>query len=535
MVREIAPTTLHSLIERGSTLALLDVREPGEYNTAHIPDAGLLPRRQIEFRLERLVPARAVQVVLCDDDGRRARLAAATVERMGYTRVAVLDGGINAWSVEAFPTEWGMNVISKDFGERVEVQAHVPTIGARELNQRFQRGDPLIILDTRTPEEYQRFCIPGGRSIPGGELALRITDIVREQPDATLIVNCAGRTRSIIGARVLQRMGIPNVLSLRNGTSGWVLAGLELEQGADRLDLPDPSPEGRAAAEAFARRVAEEDGVRFLSVEELDALLASSDEAPVYRIDVRTESEFAQGRIPGFWWFPGGQAVQRADDLAAVRNGTIVFACDGITRAAVTASWYRQLGFPNVYAVHGGVTAWQDAGRPVATGPDEAAPFGLTGAATTVRSLDIDALESARASAHPPLLIFVDPSNEFARGHIPGSHWLPRGWLEPRIAALAPDLDAPLVITDTDGRNALLAAATLHDLGYSDAAALAGGMAGWRAAGRAIEQGLTGVMQPPDDVVPAGPDRSYADMIHYLHWEERLGEKYGGTPTTSRG
>jgi rhodanese-related sulfurtransferase len=534
MVREIAPATLHHLIERGSTLALLDVREPGEYNTAHIPGASLLPRRQIEFRLERLVPARGVQVVLCDDDGRRARLAANTVERMGYTRVAVLDGGTNAWSVEGFPTEWGMNVISKDFGERVEVQAHVPTIGARELNQRLQRGDPLVILDTRTPEEYRRFCIPGGRSVPGGELALRITDIVREQPDATVIVNCAGRTRSIIGARVLQRMGLPNVLSLRNGTSGWVLAGLELEQDAGRVDLQDPSPEGRAAAEAFALRVAEEDGVRLLSIDELDALLTAKSDAPVYRVDVRTEAEFAHGHIPGFWWFPGGQAVQRADDVAAVRNGTIIFACDGITRAAVTASWYRQLGFPNVYAVRGGVTAWKNAGRTIATGPDEAEPFGLTDAASRIRSLDVDALESMRASARPPLL-FVDPSNEFARGHIPGSHWLPRGWLEPRVTALAPNRDAPLVVTDTDGRNAFLAAATLMDLGYTDVAALAGGMAAWSASGRAVEQGLTGVMQPPDDVVPAGPDRSYADMIHYLHWEERLGEKYGDATSTSHG
>ena len=155
-----------------------------------------------------------------------------------------------------------MNVPSKDFGEQVEVEHHVPTIDADELARRQQRGDELIILDTRTPEEYRRFCIPGGRSVPGGELALRIHDIVRERPNATVVVNCAGRTRSIIGARVLQRMRLPNVVSLRNGTSGWLLAGLELERGADRVDLPEPSAEGRAAAEAFAARVAAEDGVR---------------------------------------------------------------------------------------------------------------------------------------------------------------------------------------------------------------------------------------------------------------------------------
>src|SRR6185436_13284673 len=158
---------------------------------------------------------RGAQVVVCDDNGRRAALAAATLERMGYRQVSVLKGGVNRWASEDLPTEWGMNVPSKDFGEKVEVVNHVPTIGADELAERQRRGDDLIILDTRTPEEYRRFCIPGGRSAPGGELALRIHDLVSARPNATVVINCAGRTRSIIGARVLQRMKLPNVLSLR--------------------------------------------------------------------------------------------------------------------------------------------------------------------------------------------------------------------------------------------------------------------------------------------------------------------------------
>jgi rhodanese-related sulfurtransferase len=271
MAREIAPATLAHLLDTDSALALIDVREHGEYNQAHIPGSTSVPRRQLESRMGRLVPFRGVQVVLCDDNGRRAALAAQTLERMGYTRVAVLEGGVNRWASLEKPTEWGMNVPSKDFGERMEVQHHVPTIDADELARRQRRGDPLLIVDTRTPEEYRRFCIPGGRSAPGGELALRIHDLVREHPGATVVVNCAGRTRSIIGARVLQRMALPNVLSLKNGTSGWLLAGLELERGADRVDLPAPSPEGRAKAEAFAARVAAEDGVQMLDVAGLES------------------------------------------------------------------------------------------------------------------------------------------------------------------------------------------------------------------------------------------------------------------------
>ena len=533
MPREITAATLAHLLETGSTLALIDVREPGEYNLAHIPGSSSVPRRQIEARMGRLVPFRGAQVVVCDDTGRRAALAARTLERMGYGRVAVLEGGVNRWASLGRPTEWGMNVPSKDFGEKVEVQHHVPTIDAAELARRQRRGDALIILDTRTPEEYRRFCIPGGRSAPGGELALRIHDIVRERPDATVVVNCAGRTRSIIGARVLQRMALPNVVSLRNGTSGWLLAGLPLERGADRVDLPAPSPEGRAAAEAFAARIAAEDGVRMLAVGELPALMARAAGETVYLIDVRTREEYAAGHISGFAWVPGGQAVQRADDTVAVRNAAVVFCCDGTARAAVTASWYRQMGFPSVYVVAGGTTAWAATGRPLASGADEPVAPLVAEARARVRRVSPAELASLLGSARPPVTLSVDPSDQFAAGHVPGARWLSRSWLELRIAELAPDPSAPIVVTDEDGEDAALAAATLMEMGYGAAAALAGGTEAWRKEGRPIEQGLTGVARPPDDVVPAGPDRSFADMINYLRWEERLGHKYappGETP-----
>src|SRR4051812_27624751 len=198
-----------------------------------------------------------------------------------------------------------MNVPSKDFGEKIEVQEHVPSIEARELAAWIARGDDLVILDTRTPEEYARFCIPGGRSVPNGELPYRVAEIVRERPNARVVVNCAGRTRSIIGTRALQRMGVRDVVGLKNGTSGWVLAGLELETGADRLELPEPSDETKAEAEAYARKIMAEDGVRTVTPDEVEALLARDSGDSVYAIDIRSREEFEAGHIPGFWWFPG--------------------------------------------------------------------------------------------------------------------------------------------------------------------------------------------------------------------------------------
>jgi rhodanese-related sulfurtransferase len=526
MPQRIAAATLAHLLEMGATLALIDVREPGEYNLAHIPGASSVPRRQLETRMGRLVPFRGVPVTVCDDTGRRAALAARTLEHMGYRGVAVLDGGVNRWASRNLPTEWGMNVPSKDFGEKVEAHYRVPAIDAEEVARRQRRGDELLILDTRTPEEYRRFCIPGGRSAPGGELALRIHDLMRERPNATVVVNCAGPTRSIIGARLLQRMKLSNVVSLRNGTSGWRLAGLELERGGDRVDLPEPSPAGRAAAETFAARVAAEDGVRMLAVGELQTLMTRAGGETVYLIDVRTRDEYVAGHIPGFWWFPGGQAVQRADDVVAVRTGAVVFCCDGTVRASVTASWYRQMGFANVYAVAGGTTAWVATGLPLAAGADELLEPLVVEARARVPTISPAELAALLDAARPPVTLYVDPSDRFAAGHVPGARWLPRGWLELRVAEIAEDATAPVVVTDEDGHDAILSAATLMEMGYRDVAALAGGTEAWRREGRPLEPGLTGVLRAPEDVVPAGPDRSFADMINYLRWEERLGHKY---------
>src|SRR5437870_9568425 len=281
-----------------------------------------------------------------------------------------------------------MNVPSKDFGEKVEVVHHVPEVECKDLAARIQKGEKFVILDSRTPEEFRRFCIPGGRSVPGGELALRITDIAKDlDKDTTIIVNCAGRTRSIIGARVLQRMGIAKVYGLKNGTAGWVLAGHQLETGADRVQLPEPSAAGVAAAEAYAAKLAAEDGVRYLDLRALMSVMARRDQGTIYLIDVRTAEEYSAGHIPGFRWFPGGQAVQRSDDVAVVKNCQSVFVCGAQARATLIASWYRQMGFREVFAVDGGTTAWAASGGALERGLTEEPPAGYQEARAKVESI----------------------------------------------------------------------------------------------------------------------------------------------------
>jgi len=277
-----------------------------------------------------------------------------------------------------------------------------------------------------------------------------------------------------------------------------------------------------AAAEAYADKMAAEDGVRSLNIQALQTMMERRAQETVYCIDVRTQEEYVAGHIPGFRWFPGGQAVQRSDDVAVVKNCPVVFACDRKARAIYAASWYRQMGFQEVYAVEGGASAWAASGRALAKGMPEDLPVGYETARGQMKLVSSETLHASL----PAAVIFVDTSQDFARGHVPGARWVPRGWLELWIGDIVPSQETPLTVTCHDGRSAVLAGVTLKALGYTHVSGLDGGMVAWQKAGLPVEKGLSGVMAPPTDLVLAGPDRNFADMQNYLRWEEALGYKY---------
>ena len=166
----------------------------------------------------------------------------------GWTDISLLDGGTQAWAEKGYEVYSGVNVPSKLFGELVERHYQTPHVQAQQLSEWISQGRELLILDSRTQREFNRMNIPGGRSCPGGELVYRIFDLLKE--NTTVVVNCAGRTRSILGTASLIR-SIPNpVVALENGTMGWELAGLQLENGSKQLlDLEAGQPNcGRSAA-----------------------------------------------------------------------------------------------------------------------------------------------------------------------------------------------------------------------------------------------------------------------------------------------
>ena len=347
--------------------------------------------------------------------------------------------------------------------------------------------EDVVIVDGRPFTEYQKMNIPGGICCPNAELPYRIRELVTN-PATKIVVNCAGRTRSILGAQTLINFGVPNpVFALENGTQGWVLADFELERGADRRypDRVDPQrlPELRAQAAALMQR----HRVGTVSADEVRRWLADTARS-TYLIDVRTPEEFAAGSLPGAVHAPGGQLVQATDQWVGVRTARIVVIDSEGVRAPVVASWLKQLGC-DVYVLAEGTRA--NVSAPVAARP-ELPQLRSISAAELKRCLDERACTA----------FDLRPAMTFRKAHVPGSRWT----IRPRMAAAARDANEPVVLIADDPALAQLAAIDLAEGSVRDIRVLEGGLAAWTAAGYATEA-------TPDDP----PDSACIDYLFFVH------------------
>src|SRR5208337_1460009 len=115
--------------------------------------------------------------------------------------------------------------------------------------------------DSRPSNEYVNMNIPGSINVPVSELVFRFFQL-GVNPDTLVVVNCAGRTRSLIGAQTLINAGIPNkVAAMRGGTMAWQMAGFQLEHGSTR-HAPEPWGTNLQKALQTAQKVAARFGVK---------------------------------------------------------------------------------------------------------------------------------------------------------------------------------------------------------------------------------------------------------------------------------
>ena len=507
----VVPAALKRMLRAGTELALFDVREEGEFAEGHLFWANSLPLSRLEMRVAALAPRRAAPVVVMDGgDGVVARGAARRLAHAGYRDVSILGGGLAAWRAAGYEVFTGINVPSKAFGEIVEHHDGTPRMEASEVAALAAAGGKMVILDSRPIDEYRKMNIPGGVDCPGAELVHRIFEVAPD-PATFVVVNCAGRTRSIIGAQSLINAGVPNrVVALKNGTMGWHLAGLELERGATR-HAPEPGPAAKARARAAADAVARRFALTFVDRAALAAFEEESDRRTLFRFDVRDPREYEAGHLPGFRSAPGGQLVQATDRYVGTLGARIVLACDTGTRSIMTASWLHQLG----WEVHVLDRALE--GQDLVTGPEPVHVPGL--GAIACDFVDPPALK-AMLDAGTACVVDLDTSLRYRDGHVPGAFWAIRGRLDRALARLPAGL--AIVLTSSDG---VLARLALPELAGRDARVLLGGTRGWKAAGLPLERGATAMADEAIDVwyrpydKEAGVEQA---MKGYLDWEVDL-------------
>lgn len=483
-------------------LALLDVREHGQYGEDHLFFAVSLPYSVLELDIERLVPLKNTRIVLYADESSSAVAisAAKALIGLGYSQVFALQGGIEAWKKAGYATFAGVNLPSKTFGEIAEHLYHTPSLRAMQLHAMLEDGKTdVIVLDGRPIEEYRKMNIPGAICCPNGELALRIGQLAPD-PATTIVINCAGRTRSIIGAQTLINLNIPNpVYALENGTQGWFLADLPLEHGSDRLYPTEIADDSRSIARQRATQLLQKHGIETVDASRVASWLQGGAHN-VFLCDIRTQEEFKVDGHPAAQHTPGGQLIQATDHYVGVRKSRIVICdFDGI-RAPVVASWLKQLGW-NAYILKD--------------------PHGLP--QESVTSPTIPALRHTEVLHPDDLAPYLDgpgsmavvldtrPSQEYRKAHLAVARWATRPSLLAELDAGAGgktvgDRNAPVLLLGTAIGKLRLLAHDLEAAGYMQVRVCVLGETDLRRSGLPMAS-------TPDDP----PDSACIDYLFFVH------------------
>ena len=343
--------TLRDWLADGAELAVIDVRDREAVGYASPLAATNLPADELPSAIGRFIPRKAVRTVLVDGGDGAAQRLAGELDTDGWSAVVALDGGIATWEAQGGNDSPTFDIPGRDFSLAIRDERGTPSVTADELKELRERGDDVVVLDTRTVPEYTAGHVPGAVAVPGAELLLRFGDLV-PSADTHVVVSCAGLPRAIIGAQTLIDAGVPNRVSfLYDGTKAWTASGSELETGATATYRP-VDEQARETAADRVRSIAGDDSFAQIDPDTAARWLADTDRT-TYLIDVRTPEEYAEGHLDGSVSVEGGQLLGVAFRAIAVRGARVVLV-DDLTgaRAAVVAHWLQRRGFEIAVVLH---------------------------------------------------------------------------------------------------------------------------------------------------------------------------------------
>ncbi|MBF7955714.1 rhodanese-like domain-containing protein [Rahnella victoriana] len=508
---------LRDALREGQEVALIDLREEAAFATGHPLFAANLALSKLELEILDRVPNRRTAITLYDNGEfydqqrgeRKTTRAAALLTSLGYQDIALLAGDLAGWKEAGGEIFIDVNAPSKAFGEWVEHHYDTPSLSAEQVLALQQQGANLAVLDVRRFDEFQAMSIPGGVSVPGGELVLRLKDVVPD-PNAQIIVNCAGRTRSIIGTQSLINAGVKQpVAALRNGTIGWTLAGQALSH-LQHKQFPALSEDSRRIAMKGAQALGIRAGVRSVTLSQI-ADWQQDTSRTLYLFDVRTAEEFRAGHLSGARHVPGGQLVQETDHYATVRGARVVLADNDGVRARMAASWLAQMNW-EVYIAETGTEDFTQTGDWKA----QVAP------APAVESVKPEQLLSWLSDGKTGVIDLTTSAN-FRNRRIPGAIWTTRGNI-PQVIASQPEKER-WVVTCTSGLLARYAVTEVAALTGKTVYLLEKGTVGWIDNGLLLERGDSPYLDNAQDRYRRpyeGTDVSPQAMQDYLDWEYGL-------------
>jgi len=226
---------------------------------------------------------------------------------------------------------------------------------------------------------------------------------------------------------------------------------------------------------------------------------------------VRDPAEYDAGHVGGALCTPGGQLVQATDLYVGTLGARIVLVDDREVRAMMTASWLRQMGWKDVYVL---VASGRETGPP---------PADMLGSPPPAE-LRISCAELATLAArNEATVVDLSSSRDYLKAHIPGASFAIRARLASALAKIKPR--GTLVLTSEDGVLAGLAAPDALAVTDIPVRALAGGNAGWQAAGHPLTAADPKMADEAIDTWLKPYERSRdipAAMREYLAWEVDL-------------
>lgn len=365
----VKPTDLAAeLVEGGVTV--IDVRSAEEWGKGYIEGAQHLWINEFMSRRDEWPQDKDAKIVVYCGIGQRGGIVAVMLTLMGYTNVRNMSGGITAWNAAELPLVGAEAAapaeldLAKVIGDYVAaLPASFNAVRAADLSAELASDNKPFLVDVRTSDEYAEGHIADAINVPLSDLAANLNLLPAQ--DANLVIVCGSGHRSALAMTALNLLGYSSTRSLISGVGGWKAAELPLvtdpvEATAGAAPTVDPALFEKVSA--FLNSIPA--GYWTVKAPDLSAELV--DNPPVV-LDVRTDGEWAEGRIEGAIHMPLRDMVARQADWPQDKAASIVIYDNPTHRSSMAMAFLRMLGYENVRVLGGGVGAWKGAELPLVT------------------------------------------------------------------------------------------------------------------------------------------------------------------------